>query len=230
MKIRLIEALLNAVFPPRCALCNEIIAPIGYFCKDCECKVEFTVGKRCIGCGLPVKKCDCNRFIYHFDGIVSPFYNSGAAKEAYYNFKFFKNKRVGDYFSENMAQAVRRAYKNYRFDFVTYVSPLNEKTDYDHCGILAKRVAKLLKLKLVKTLRGCKERSVQHTLDFSDRFDNVYNAYEPIASYKGKRILLVDDIKTSGATIDECARQLKFAGAKTVYCVSALIGFGKNRD
>ncbi len=226
----LIEALLNAIFPPRCMLCDEIISPDRYFCKFCEKRIEAVKEKRCIGCGMPIKKCECKRFIYHFDSVVSPFYNEGKAKDAFYNFKFQNNKRAAEFFAKEMVEALYKSHGKRKFDFITYVCP-SKPTDYDHCKILASMVADNLGLKLVKALKPSgKKRMIQHTLRFDMRFENVHNSYRVTIPCKNKNILLVDDIKTSGATIDECARQLKFAGAESVHCLVALVGSGEKSD
>ena len=62
----------------------------------------------------------------------------------------------------------------------------------------------------------------QHTLDFKSRVDNVKGIYAANGSLEGKIIVLVDDIRTTGATMNECAKVLKKAGAREVYGVSAL--------
>lgn len=228
---RLFDALINFIFPTRCILCDELISPDLYFCKYCHGKIEFPVEKRCSGCGLDIKKCECNEFIYHFDSVISPFYNKGYAKQGLYRFKFDKDLRAGEYYSSKMAALVKKTFDISDFDFITSVCPSDKTDEFDHSGILAKKISDKLKIPYKVTLTpSSKKRVTQHKLGFSDRFENVHCAYKTLGRYKNKRILLVDDIKTSGATIDECARQLKFSGAKKVHCVTALVGSGQNAD
>ncbi len=230
MRINPVDAFLNALYPPHCILCDEIIEPIGYLCRDCSNKLCVTAEKRCFGCGMPDKKCECDRFIYHFDGVISPFYNSGNEKKAFYNYKFKENKRASEYFADKMAACVIREYSDISFDFITYVCPSEGDTEYDHSGILAARLSKILGIRLVKALAPSgKKRMIQHTLGLDNRFENVREAYKCTRSCRGKRILLVDDIKTSGATLSECALTLKLSGARSVYCVAALVGSGDNQ-
>lgn len=231
MKTTFFNAIINSLFPARCILCDEILDPSLYFCKYCHGKIEYPTEKRCSGCGLDIKKCECDEFIYHFDSVISPFYNKGYAKQGYYRFKFDKDLRAGEYYSGKMAALVKKNFNTDDFDFITSVCPSKNETEFDHSGILAKNLAKKLKIEYKDTLApSSKKRVTQHKLGFSERFENVHGAYKTLGTYKNKRILLVDDIKTSGATIDECARQLKFAGAEKVYCVTALVGSGQNAD
>ena len=74
-----------------------------------------------------------------------------------------------------------------------------------------------------KSLIKVKENQVQHNLFLNERFGNVKDAYRATDKIKGQTVLLLDDIKTTGATLNECAKELKFSGAKKVYCIAALI-------
>lgn len=225
------NALLDAVYPPRCLICDEVVACDTFFCKECNGKLKLQLEKRCGGCGMSAEKCCCNRYIYHFEGVISPYFNEDDAQKCVYNFKFNKNKRASELLGEKMAKAAKLYYKDVDFDLITSVCASKKNTDYDHCKILAKKVSESMGVNYLATLeRSDKKRQVQHGLGLDKRFDNVHNAYKASCSLKGKIILLVDDIKTSGATIDECARQLKFAGAESVYCVTALVGDLKNQD
>ena len=91
--------------------------------------------------------------------------------------------------------------------------------------MFAREISKLLNIEIKHNLLFKKISVITHhrKRTIEDRFKNVRNGFKATEKLYGKNILLVDDIKTTGATIDECARQLKFAGAERVYCVVALI-------
>ena len=214
------------IFPKRCAVCGGVIPFDEVFCEECYGKLESIDEKTCIRCGLPSKKCECKRYAYHFRGITAPFENEGVAKEGIYNFKILKNIDASESFGKKMADKVREVFGDIDFDIVTAVPMSRRKrkgTVFDHTEILAKAVARELDLKYKKLLVKKKQNKEQHTLSATDRFENVKGVY--IAGANDYRnVLLVDDIKTTGATTDECARQLMLAGAENVYCVTAVIG------
>lgn len=219
------NTLINALFPQRCIVCNKLSEEDSFFCKDCQGKIQPIADKICLGCGREQENCDCDRFIYHFDGMIAPFANDGQAKNTFYSFKFGSDFSSVDYFAQNMAYAFKEHFGDIQIDLMCYV-PLSEgelyKREFDKCQMLAQKISLLLKIPLENIL--CKEENVptQHDLTFDNRFDNVRNAYGTTKKVKGKNILLIDDIKTTGATLDSCARELKFAGAKKVYCLTAL--------
>lgn len=228
---RIITAFADALYPPRCLLCDEMISPDKYLCTPCHDKLPYVNEKRCTGCGLQSKLCECDRFIYHFDGVISPYYNEGNAKKAVYRYKFSGHKRSAEFFAENMARAVNEYYGDKSFDLITYVCSSGGRRRLDHARTLALELSKRLGTRLVDVLKPSdKQRAVQHNMKFDNRFSNVHNAYLAARSLKNKTVLLVDDIKTSGATLDECARQLKFAGANEVFCVTVTVGNKENRD
>ncbi len=227
--MRIIDAVIDAIYPPYCACCGNTIIPERYFCTDCGAKIKSYPKNSCKRCGIELKLCECDRFIYHFDGVCGAFKNEGFVKDALYDYKFKQNERLSAYFADKIAKRVVADFPEIRFDFVTSVPPTEHDTDYDHAKIIARKVAKRLKLKFVTSLSAVATgRKTQHHLSFEERFANVHDSYSALGSYKGKTVLIVDDIKTSGATLDECARQLKFAGAENVFCAVALIGHRKS--
>lgn len=221
------ETFISALFPQRCIVCGELSGVDSFFCEDCEGEILPVYDKICSGCGCEIKNCDCSNFIYHFDGMVAPFINEGQAKTSFYDFKFGFSFYGKDYFAQMMVAAFKEHFSNIKFDLISYVplskGELNER-NFDKCKVLAKKVASILNIPLVKLLSKNERVPTQHNLSCDDRFSNVRDAYRVIKKVKNKNILLIDDVKTTGATLDACARELKFAGANKVYCLTALSG------
>lgn len=219
------KVLLDALFPQRCIVCNNLSEEDSFFCKDCEGKIQPIFDKTCLGCGREIKNCDCDRFIYHFDGVVAPFANDGQAKNTFYSFKFGSDFSSADYFAQNMASVFTENFGNIKIDLICFV-PLSsgelEERAFDKCKMLAKKISSLLGIPLENILYKAENVPTQHNLTFDNRFHNVRDAYKVTKRVKNKNILLIDDIKTTGATLDACARELKFAGAQRVYCLTAL--------
>lgn len=228
MTIKIIDAFLDGIFPPRCLLCDEIVEPNGFLCKECSPKLALDESKRCVMCGCRFKECECNDFIYIFDGAISPYFNAGNPQKAYYSYKFGKLRGNARFFSERMAESVNKYYQGIKFDFVTRV-PSSKKGEFDHTKYLCRELADCLSLKFIDALEPTeKKRETQRKLHKEDRFRNVDCAYRAKFPCKGKMVLILDDIKTTGATLNECARRLKFAGAEKVYCISVLVGNVEN--
>lgn len=231
--MKLLDEILSLIYPPRCAACDKLIEYEG-FCDSCLNSLQPILKKRCFRCGLPKKECDCRNFLYHFDGITSPYFNDGTAQQAIYNFKFRKNFGCVKLFSFNMAEYVKIVFGDENIDLICCMpsSKTNiSKRGFNQSEILARQIAKELNKpfdsKLLVKKQGTK---TQHFLNLYERFSNVRNSFSVQGKLNGKSILLVDDIKTTGASLDECARQLKFAGALRVYCVTALISSGKQKS
>ena len=97
---------------------------------------------------------------------------------------------------------------------------------YNQAELLAKHTAKLLNIPHKKRLLiKTKNTKTQHSQNMEQRWMNIRNVFAVNSKYDvtGKTVLLIDDIKTTGATLDECARTLKLKGALEVYCATALI-------
>lgn len=218
-------------YPKRCVVCGEVIHPSQHLCDNCLPQLKPISVKTCSKCGNPKKSCCCKRYAYHFRGVASPYINEGAAQKAIYFYKFGSNTTSADFFGKEMAECFSKSFPDLEIDCVTSV-PRNRKRRreveesmwrFDHSALLAKRVSRELLVPYKRLLKKCKNNKVQHLLSARGRFENVKGSYKALPN-NYKNVLLVDDIKTTGATLDECARMLMLAGAENVYCVTAVIG------
>lgn len=230
--MKLFKSILSAFYPNTCIACGDIIDEDECLCSYCfEMLPRVDLIKNCTRCGLPKKDCDCKNHVFYYNGCIAPFYNDAAAKVAMYKFKFRKAESNADFFAEQMALAIKTVYNDIEFDAVTYV-PLTVKKKlrrgFNQSKILASKLAEIFELPIYTDLLYCKQNKIsQHDLkNPKERLKNVQGLYGCSNKVKGN-ILLIDDIKTTGATLNECAKQLIISGADKIYCATGLITYNR---
>ena len=230
--MQVFDSIVNAIFPQKCISCGEIIDKGEFLCEYCYEKIErVDFSKVCERCGLPKKECECKNRVFHFNSVIAPFTNGDIAKAAMYRFKFKKLAFCSNFFAAEMAKTVKMFYYDVDFDGVAFV-PMHIikqlRRGFNQSEELAKRIAKMLGKPLYRDVLSVKYTSkAQHNMSVEERFKNVKGKYRFNYKVTGKNILLVDDIKTTGATVDECAKQLLLAGANSVYCITGQISIPK---
>lgn len=226
--MKVFNSIVGALFPRKCISCGCIIDCNEHLCDYCfEMLERIDLSKICFRCGMNKKNCLCKSRVYHFGGCVAPFENESVAQAAMYRYKFIRTNGAAKFFAQEMAKAIATVYNDIEFDGITYVPmhPIKQlKRGFNQSEEIALELSKILNLKLYERLLSSKYKSnSQHSMTLKERFDNIKGVYKSNYMVTGKTILLVDDIKTTGATLDECAKQLLLAGADNVYCVSGLI-------
>ena len=219
---RFFSQILNLFFPARCPICNRIEQRQFHMCDGCKQEVT-RVTERCIGCGCAKDSCTCSKHPFSLC-LVSPFIYEGKLREAIHRFKFGDETSLSVFFGKEVADSVKEEFGNVDFDIITCVPQTKRKRrkrGYNQSALLAKEISKQLsvpfdELLLIKT----RNTPDQHTLKGKARIANLKNAFaaDKPDSVKGKTILLCDDIKTTGATLNECRKTLLKAGATAVCC------------
>ncbi|MBR2489375.1 MAG: ComF family protein [Clostridia bacterium] len=232
---RLSEILVSTLYPDICAGCNDIIPEGEYFCDCCYAMLDrCETDKFCLKCGTLKKNCLCNSRVYHFDYCISPLYNSGVARHAMYKFKFRKKRYISEFFAKQMALCVKQCYDGVCFDGAVYV-PIEKakafRRGYNQGQVLAEEISEILGIPvLYDALLSKGKKHTQHELkNVEERYENVKDVYYSEKNLGGKTLLLVDDIRTSGATLDACAKALLAAGADRVYCITGLMTDKKSK-
>ena len=228
--------LLNLIFQPKCIFCGEILkVSVDLFvCEKCAKKLPYVGAKICQKCGSSLDTVygnnicfDCRNTTRYFDSARAPFLYEKEIKHIIVKFKFYRFHAAADPLGYYMAQKAK-AFDG--IDWITYV-PLSKrefiKRGYNQAEILAKSVAKHLNLQFAVKELLCKvgNNQVQSHLSMKDRIKNVKGVFSVIdgIDLSGKTILLVDDVMTTGATLNECSKQLRLLGAKCVYAVTAAV-------
>ena len=208
------EKALDLLFPPKCPFCQRILEdPRAPACPDCQERLPWLTGRA------------GERRVDFSAGCLSPLAYRGAVPEAVHRYKFSRVRACGKPFALLMAQCVRDGLDG-PVDAVTW-APLSRQRlrgrGFDQARLLAEHLAAQLSLPALPTLEKVRDTSPQSELKEADaRRANALGVYAalPGADITGKRLLLVDDVVTSGATLSECCRALLEAGAEKVWCVT----------
>lgn len=206
--MKLLSWLADLLFPPKCVLCGQILERNETdLCHSCRLDAPVFAGK-----GKSVPFLSAWTAAWRYEGHVRrsllryKFYNARANAEAYGRFLAMRILRDG---LEG-------------FDILTWV-PVGAKRrrerGYDQVELVARVLGRELNVEPVRLLKKVRSNHRQSSLTGQEaRKANVLGAYAvlPSAAVSGKRILLLDDIMTTGSTISECARVLLTAGAKEV--------------
>ncbi len=228
------KELLSALFPNTCIGCDAVIDEDEFLCDYCFEVIErCELNKYCLKCGNPKKQCKCQAQVFYYDGCIAPFKNNGIAQKLMYAFKFHHREGIAEYLSEQMALTVKQSFYDTKFDAVCCL-PIERlrgmKRGYNQTRILAEKIAAILDLPFYDNVLALRKRKKpQHKMPIKDRFKNIKDVYYVKTPLKNKTVLLVDDIKTTGATLSECAKQLLAAGSNRVYCITGLITERKDK-
>lgn len=235
MNGKIFNYILNIIYPPKCVFCRRLL-PISTqlpICEDCMNSLPFCLAnERCEVCGKPVLnrgRCDACAEIPRrgFFKAAAAYVYKDAVKDALIRFKSENYSVYAKVFATHMCAVAEHDFKNVVFDAVISVPPRVERIksgEYDQARCLASELAKQMGI-LYNTdvLRQIERRKKQSDLSAGERAENVRKNFrvENKAAVSGKILLLVDDINTTGATLDECSKTLKAAGAHKVYCLTA---------
>ena len=232
MKIRLADAVyrgfwnaLDWIYPPVCAGCG---APGDRLCSVCDEKIALISGKICQVCGEPISSrgdvCEvCSKNRPSFTSLRSLAKYAGVTRECIHALKYENNQALGEFFSRRLEKIVLT--EDWQIDLVLPV-PLSRQRlaerGYNQAALVAKPLA--LRLGCVYNpfgLKRTRDTKSQVGLSGEERRRNVVGAFAALPEIvSGKAILVVDDVMTTGATMEACARALLDGGAETVYCLT----------
>ncbi|MPM57093.1 hypothetical protein SDC9_103911 [bioreactor metagenome] len=210
----LLAGLLDLLFPPRCVFCRRMLnRGERELCPDCVRELPWTLGGQAEQTGEFFSVC------------VSPLWYQDDVRASFHRYKFGERTGYAKAYGRLMAQCVRE-HLDGRYDLITWV-PLSRESlrrrGYDQAMLLAMATALELGEVAAETLTKVRATNAQSGLkEDSARRANVLGAYEPADPelLTGRRVLLVDDIVTTGSTLNGCARVLRTAGAAEVVCVT----------
>lgn len=221
--------LVAAILPKVCIACDRKVKEDDEFCPRCAPFMKRINTPTCVACGKSKKRCPTQRKKMNYDFICAPFYYRGAIREGLKRFKFSNRQNSASFFADEMVKFLQKEHPDVKFDYVTFV-PMTakqiEKRGFNQSQLLAQRVAEKLNIECrTDILIKLYEIEPQHNLSAMYRQGNVAGVFdvENRELIKGKSILIIDDIKTTGYTLNECAKMLKQYDAGTVGCLCTAI-------
>ena len=235
-----IERALDFIWPRYCEGCRRPVdRPGRHFCSDCLNRLPFTPTDGCCRrCGRAAEGLDgeflcsdCRSRRPSFDRAASALSFEGDAREAMNAFKFRGHLWLRNDLVDWMEAVARTRFKVGEIDVVVAMpSTFLHRLDrgYNQCAYLAKALARRLGRSYVPFAlrrKGSPER--QGRLTEEERRENVVGTFGVLrpAAVRGRTVMVVDDIMTTGSTLSECAAELKRAGASRVWCVTLARSF-----
>lgn len=229
------EALLDLVYPRRCPVCDKAVKPFGnLICEECEKKIIYNKAPFCAKCGKELKDkraffChDCARRRHEYDRGMALFSYSGIA-DSIYRFKYAGRQEYAAYYGERMARILGKKILALQPDALVPV-PVHparkRKRGYNQAEVLAKELGALLDIpvdtKLIKRVRNTR---AMKDLSAAQRQNNLKRAFKICRNdVKLDTVIIIDDIYTTGSTIDAMAGLLRQSGIKHIYFAALAIG------
>lgn len=231
----LFQAAVSLLYPATCTICGKHVRAGEYLCDECESKIDRIVPPFCERCSESfegsintVFTCaNCAHRTIHFDAAVAAYRSRGIVREVIHEFKY--NRQI--HLRHLVARWLRAALddqrlRDYQFDVIVSV-PLHparqRERGFNQASLLAELLSAQTSIPSRPLLKRIRYTTTQTALDRSERIENLHNAFglRKNADVRGLRVLLIDDVLTTGSTLSECARVLKRAGAISVHAATA---------
>ena len=227
----------DLLFPPRCVLCDEVISPEeGGCCEECRPKLKYIGDPWCLKCGAPVAAaedslCASCKVRNHVFTAGRALYEYPSVRTSIYRFKYSGRAEYAEFYGREMAEKLKSQLDKWQPDGLVPI-PLHagreRKRGYNQAERLARAIGRYCGIPVFDRLvvRKHKTRPMKE-LNVKERQNNLKKAFIIAQDVvKLKRPVLVDDIYTTGATMDSVAKLLLERGAMEVYTLTLAIGTG----
>lgn len=225
----------DLLFPKTCPCCGTPLKTGDTVCPDCRREVRRNESPYCPFCGVSVRDCACRKAPRPYDRMVAPFFYEGPVREAILRMKFGKKEEGARFLAEELKDAIDARFFGEPFDLVAVV-PMSRERYAERGFNQARSLAEFVMKDPPEPLKNAAQDygllrkksgggAMQHLLGAEGRRENIRNAVS-VGKHRdltGKRVLLFDDIVTTGATAGECAVLLRMAGAESVSVAAAAV-------
>lgn len=235
--IRVFPRLFDLLYPRRCPVCDDIVGGRALICEPCRLRLHPVGEPLCKKCGKPLSTAeaeycpDCGRKKHlYVRGRAALEYDS-VMRESIGRFKYKNRREYGDFYVQELLRACGEAVRSWNPDLLIPI-PLHKsrrrKRGFNQAELIARGLGKELGIPVsADSLLRTKKTSPQKELNDQERKSNLKNAFQLAKdNVKFKKILLIDDIYTTGSTIDAAASVLLDHGAEKVYFLCISIGRG----
>jgi ComF family protein len=232
------EAFASLLYPPHCVLCAADTRRGEHLCEPCGRKARRIQRPFCNTCSEPfdgaidgIFSCaNCVGREFHFTHAIAGFRSRGVVREIVHLFKY----HAAFYLRQQLADWLHASLDDHRMqaqpiDFLVPV-PLHparqREREFNQAEVLATLLSARSGLKVSTALRRVRYTTTQTRLDRHERMENLRNAFtlRQDEAVRGMHLVLVDDVLTTGSTLDECARILRKAGAASVRAITVARG------
>ena len=229
--------IINFILPPRCAICGQVLDSNKGLCNKCISQIEFLKEPICYRCGQPIidgfsqkgKHLYCGNCLkksrHIFRMSRSAYIYDDFSKKLILDFKFYDKTDLASLLAKMMYVAGNDIFEA-GVDIIVPV-PLHYtriiKRRYNQSSLIAKELGKLTGIKVeYNVLTKHKRTKPQVECNGLERLNNVKGAFEVkhLNKLQGKRILLIDDVLTTGSTLKECASAIKKSKPKSIDCLT----------
>lgn len=231
------EALFSIFFPRRCPVCDEVILYGKDICEECQGKVPYVKEPSCKKCGKALEDerkeyCgDCGKKKHYFKQGKAVFSYQKGMKLSMYRFKYAGRREYAAFYARSTKEKYGDWISRREIDVIVPVPMYPKKKrarGYNQAEIFAKSLGEQLELPVeTRLIRRVKNTIPQKELNDKQRKDNLKGAFQLETNIvKYSKILLVDDIYTTGSTVDAMAKCFLEAGIEEIYFLSVCIGEG----
>lgn len=225
------EKMMDFLYPRTCPVCGEVVGEKEEkVCTECKEKLVYIKNPSCSKCGKPLQNfreqyCrDCKRHAHYFDRGKAVWVYNKELRESIYRFKYDNKREYADFYIEEIVKRHGGWIKSLGVEVIIPV-PLHKKKQksrgFNQAEVLARGIGKALNIP-VETKLICRQKNTvaQKELNSKERQKNLKNAFKIVQNdVQLRKVLLVDDIYTTGSTIDAMATVLKSGGVKEVYMI-----------
>ena len=235
----IVDVFIDIIYPQNisCIICNKPINKSNTYslCRECFENIEF-IQDGCLKCGKKETRrtleeyefgeCEyCKGYTYYFDRAISCIDYSKISKKMILNFKYKDKTYMSRYIADIMSQKIQL--ENIKYDYILYV-PLHKKRlkerGFNQSQKIAKYFSEKVNIECLDIIKRTKNTKKLYSLIRDDRKKELINAFEINDStlLENKNVLIIDDILTTGSTVNEISKRLKVIGVDKIYVFTFL--------